>query len=64
MIKDMETNQYATGTTSLTLIRVGELVEILFSNKSKAKLFYKELAEKFKQTDSNNQCYSTLKLNT
>ncbi len=55
MIKDMETSQYITETTSLTLVRVGELIEILFSNKSEAKSLYKELVEKFKQTDSNDQ---------
>lgn len=55
MIKDMETSQYITKTSSLTLVRVDDLVEILFSNKSEAKSFYKELAEKFKQTDSNDQ---------
>lgn len=51
----METSQYITKTSSLTLVRVDDLVEILFSNKSEAKSFYKELAEKFKQTDSNDQ---------
>lgn len=49
MSNDIEANEYDVGTTSIRLIRVGNLIQILFSNPHAAKFLYKELIEKYKR---------------
>lgn len=48
---DVEASQYDLGTTSVRLIRVGSIVQILFSNKLEAKFFYEEAATRFKRDE-------------
>jgi hypothetical protein len=43
---DVETNQYDIGTTSMRLVRVGNVIQILFSSPLEAKYLYNELAER------------------
>jgi hypothetical protein len=48
MSNDVEANEYDIGFTAIRLIRVGNLIQIFFSKKLAAELFYKELVEKYK----------------
>lgn len=48
MAKDVEYNQYDIGTTSIKLIRMGNIIQIVFSRFLEAKYLYKELAERYK----------------
>jgi hypothetical protein len=48
MSDDFEVHEYDIGTTSVRLIRMGNVIQILYSRKLVAKLFYRELAEKYK----------------
>ncbi len=48
MNNDVEAYEYDIGVTSIRLIRVGNVIQILFSKKLSAKLFYRELVEKYK----------------
>ncbi|MBI4258847.1 MAG: hypothetical protein HY619_07815 [Thaumarchaeota archaeon] len=48
---DVEASEYDLGTTSVRLIRVGNIVQILFSNKLEAKFFYDETATRFKRAE-------------
>ena len=48
MSSDIESNQYDVGTASIKLIRVGNVMQIIFSNSLEAKYLYKELAERYK----------------
>lgn len=48
MSDDVEANEYDVGTTSIRLIRVGNLIQLLFSNPYAAKFLHKELVEKYK----------------
>jgi hypothetical protein len=45
MNNDVESSQYDVGTTSIRLVRVGNVIQILFNNSLEAKYLYKELAE-------------------
>ena len=47
--RDVEASDYDLGTTSARLVRVGKLVQVLFSNKQEAAFFYAELASRFKR---------------
>ncbi len=47
----MEGSQFDIGTTSIRLVRVGNLIQVLFSNAWEAKYLYRELAEKYKQAE-------------
>jgi hypothetical protein len=49
MSEDVEANQYDIGTTSIRLVRVGNVIQIVFSNSIEAKYLYKELAEGYKE---------------
>ncbi|MGH9910520.1 MAG: hypothetical protein ACRD32_07765 [Nitrososphaerales archaeon] len=51
MSNDVESNQYDIGTTSIRLIRVGNVIQILFSSSLEAKYLYKELAERYKRAE-------------
>ncbi len=49
---DIEANEYDLGTTSVRLVRVGNVVQALFSNPLEAKLFFSEVASKFKKAQA------------
>ena len=51
MSGDVESNQYDIGTTSIRLIRVGNVIQIWFSSSLEAKYLYKELAERYKRAE-------------
>jgi len=51
MSSDIESNQYDIGTTSIRLVRVGNVIQILFSSPLEAKYLYKELAERYKRAE-------------
>lgn len=44
----MESSHYDIGTTSIKLVRVGNVLQILFSSSLEAEYLYKELAERYK----------------
>jgi hypothetical protein len=48
---DVEGGQFDIGTTSIRLVRVGNVVQILFSSCLEAKLLYTNLFEKYKRAD-------------
>ena len=49
MNNDVEAYEYDIGVTSVRLIRVGNVIQILFSKKLSAKIICQELVEKFKR---------------
>lgn len=51
MSKDVEASQYDIGTTHIRLIRVGNIIQILFSNSPEAAYLYKELATRYKRAE-------------
>ena len=51
MSDDVEARQFDIGTTSIKLVRVGNVIQILFSSPLEAKFLYKELAEKYKRAE-------------
>jgi len=51
MSNDIESSQYDIGTTSIRLVRVGNVIQILFSSSLEAKYLYKELAERYKRSE-------------
>jgi hypothetical protein len=44
---DFEANVYDLGTTSVRLVRVANVVELVYSNKLEAKIIYAELSSRF-----------------
>jgi len=48
---DIEASQFDIGTTSVRLVRVGNVIQILFSRSFEAKYLYRELAEKYKRAE-------------
>ncbi len=46
---DIEASEYDLGTTSVRLVRVGNVVQIIFSNKLEAKFYYADAATRFKR---------------
>jgi len=48
MSNDVEAHEYDVGVTAIRLIRVGNVIQIFYSKKLAAELFYKELVEKYK----------------
>ena len=51
MVDDVEASQYDIGTTHVRLIRVGNVVQILFSSALEAGFLYKELAVRYKRSE-------------
>ncbi len=51
MSRDIEGGQFDIGTTSIRLVRVGNVVQILFSASLEAKLLYDDLTEKHKRAE-------------
>jgi hypothetical protein len=45
---DFEANADDIGTTSVKLLRVGNVIQLIFSNKLDARLYYAEAASRFK----------------
>ncbi|MBI3859121.1 MAG: hypothetical protein HY296_02615 [Thaumarchaeota archaeon] len=52
MSGDIESSHFDIGTTSIRLVRVGSVIQILFSSSLESGYLYKELAEKYKQAES------------
>jgi hypothetical protein len=48
---DFEANAYDIGTTSVKLLRVGNVIQLIFSNKLDARLYYAEAASRFKRAE-------------
>ena len=48
---DVEASDFDLGTTSVRLIRVGNIVQTVFSNKLDAKLFYDDVNSTFKSEE-------------
>lgn len=51
MSQEAEAKLFDIGTTSIRLVRVGNIVHIVFSGSLEAKFLYKELAERYKQAE-------------
>ena len=51
MSSDVEGSQFDIGTTSIRLVRVGNVAQILFSSSLEAKLLYSDLFEKYKRAE-------------
>jgi hypothetical protein len=48
---DVDASEYDLGTTSVRLIRVGNIVQAIFSNRLDAKLFYDDVESTFKSEE-------------
>ena len=48
---DVEASEYDLGATSVRLIRVGNVIQIVFSKKLAAKVYYAEAATRFKSEE-------------
>jgi hypothetical protein len=46
---DFEASEYDLGTTSVRLIRAGNVVQAIFSNRMDARVVYADLASRFKR---------------
>jgi hypothetical protein len=51
MSNDVEASQYDIGTTHVRLVRVGNVIQILFSSPLEAGYLYKELAARYKRAE-------------
>ncbi|MHB1868920.1 MAG: hypothetical protein ACYCPP_08240 [Nitrososphaerales archaeon] len=51
MSSDVEASEFDLGTTSVRLVRVGNVVQVLFSNKLESKMYYDETATRFKRAE-------------
>ncbi len=51
MNSDVESKKYDIGTTSIKLIRLGNVIQIWFSSSLEAKYLYRELAERYKRAE-------------
>ena len=50
---DVEANEFDLGVTSVRLIRVGNVIQIVFSKKLAAQLYYASAATRFKGDEDN-----------
>ena len=50
-VRDVESSQFDIGTTSIKLVRVGNVLQILFSSSLEAEYLYRELAERYKRPE-------------
>lgn len=48
---EVESSQYDIGTTSIRLVRVGSIIQILFGSPREAGYLYRELAERYKRAE-------------
>ena len=51
MSSDVEAKEFDLGVTSVRLVRVGNVVQVFFSNKIVAKFFFDESATRFKRNE-------------
>ncbi|MDG6985541.1 MAG: hypothetical protein JRM73_02190 [Nitrososphaerota archaeon] len=51
MTEDVEASQFDIGTTSIRLVRVGNVIQILFSSSMEASYLYRELTERYKRAE-------------
>jgi hypothetical protein len=51
MSNDIEAKQFDIGTTSIRLVLVGNVIQILFSSPLEAKFLYKESPERYKRAE-------------
>lgn len=51
MSSDVEAREYDLGTTSVRLIRAGNVVQMFFSNKLDAKFYFDSAAARFKRIE-------------
>ena len=51
MSSDFEATEFDLGTTSVRLVRVGNVIQLFFSNKVESKFFYDETATRFKRLE-------------
>ena len=49
---NVESSQFDIGTTSIRLVRVGNVIQILFSSSLEARYIYMELAERYKRDEA------------
>jgi len=50
-VREVESSQFDIGTTSIKLVSVGNVLQILFSSPLEAEYLYKELAERYKRAE-------------
>ena len=50
-VSDVEASQFDIGSTSIRLVRVGNVLQILFSSSLEAEYLYKELVERYKRAE-------------
>jgi len=48
---DFEADAYDLGTTSVRLVRAGNVIQLIFNNKLDARLYYAEAASRFKRAE-------------
>jgi hypothetical protein len=48
---DVESSQFDIGTTSIKLVRVGNVLQLVFSSSLEAAYLYRELAERYKRAE-------------
>jgi hypothetical protein len=48
---DFEANAYDLGTTSVRLVRVGNVIQPIFNNKLDARLYFAEAASRFRRVE-------------
>ena len=51
MSGDVEAGNFDIGTTSIRLVRVGNVIQIVFSSQFEARFLYRELAERYKAAE-------------
>jgi hypothetical protein len=49
---DIEASQFDIGTTSIRLVRVGNVIQAIFSSSLEARFLYGELAERYKRAET------------
>jgi hypothetical protein len=49
--EDVEASQFDIGTTSIRVVRVGNVIQILFSSSMEASYLYRDLAERYKRAE-------------
>lgn len=52
MSSDFEGRAYDLGKTSVRLVRVGKVIQVLFEDRAEARLCYDELATRFSEAES------------
>lgn len=52
MSTDFEAKEFDVGVTSVRIVRVGNVVQLFFSNKIVSKFFFDEIATRFKRDEA------------